>query len=109
MHSSRKGSTLSRVRSHLRAHRNRRQGRSCMPEVMAPTRGFFIDGQWSTSASVVDIHSPYDQKVVGSVAMAGEADVERAIAASVRAFDVTRKLAAYERQRVLKTVSKLIS
>ena len=73
-----------------------------MPEVMAPTRGFFIDGQWSTSASVVDIHSPYDQKVVGSVAMAGEADVERAIAASVRAFDVTRKLAAYERQRVLK-------
>lgn len=70
----------------------------------APT-GFLLDGEWITSRATVDIRSPYDQSVVGTVAMGTRADALAAIAAAVRAFEATRKLPAYERQSVLRAVA----
>jgi acyl-CoA reductase-like NAD-dependent aldehyde dehydrogenase len=66
---------------------------------------FCLAGQWLTSSKVVDVTSPYDQRVVGRVSLAGAEHVEAAIAAADKAFAVTRKLAAYERQKALAKIA----
>jgi acyl-CoA reductase-like NAD-dependent aldehyde dehydrogenase len=66
---------------------------------------FCLAGQWLTSSKVVDVTSPFDQRVVGRVCMAGPEHVEEAIAAADKAFKVTRKLAAYERQGALAKIA----
>lgn len=70
--------------------------------------GYLLDGQWLADGPPVEIRSPYDQSVVGTVARAGREQVEQAIVAAVRAFEVTRKLSAFERQRILRGVSEQI-
>ncbi len=66
---------------------------------------FYLAGQWLTSSQVVDVTSPFDQRVVGRVSLAGPEHVEAAIAAAEKAFAVTRKLAAYERQKALAAIA----
>ncbi len=66
---------------------------------------FYLAGQWLTSAQVMDVTSPYDQRVVGRVSLAGPEHLEEAIAAADRAFAVTRKLAAHERQKALSKIA----
>ena len=82
-------------------------GRVTSPSV-APT-GLYLDGQWITDRTLLGVRSPYDQATVGAVAQATRADAEAAIAAAVRAFEVTRKLPNYERQRVLRRMAELIT
>src|SRR5262249_3535190 len=81
-----------------------------MPEVasMAPPTGCFVAGKWITDGKPLDIHSPYDRSVVGTVSVANRSLVERAIASAVEAFEVTRKLSSFERQRVLRNISDQI-
>jgi acyl-CoA reductase-like NAD-dependent aldehyde dehydrogenase len=66
---------------------------------------FYLAGQWLTSPQVVDVTSPFDQRLVGRVSLAGPEHVEEAIAAAEKAFAVTRKLAAYERQKTLAKIA----
>jgi len=77
-----------------------------MPDVstVAP-RGFFLNGKWHTQGKCVDIHSPYDQSVVGSVTLAGQRELEHAIESAVEAFETTRKMPSYQRQAILHKVS----
>ena len=49
--------------------------------------------------------SPFDQRVIGRVSLAGPEHVEQAIAAAEKAFAVTRKLAGYERQKALAQIA----
>jgi len=79
------------------------------PAAIARQMGFLLNGKWETRGKLAEVRSPYDQSVAGTVTMAGKADVEQAIAAAVRAFELTKKLPAYERQRVLRTVAHRIS
>jgi glyceraldehyde-3-phosphate dehydrogenase (NADP+) len=65
-----------------------------------------IDGRWQESPQVKDIHSPYDQAVVGKVHFATQAQVQEAIAAADRAFAVTRRLSSGERAAVLEKISQ---
>jgi len=66
---------------------------------------FYLAGEWVTSAQVIEVTSPFDQRVVGRVPLAGPEHVEQAIAAAVKSFAVTRKLAAYERQSALAMIA----
>jgi acyl-CoA reductase-like NAD-dependent aldehyde dehydrogenase len=77
-----------------------------MPDVntIAP-RGFFLNGKWHTQGQCVDVHSPFDQSVVGSVTLAGPRELEHAIEAAVDAFAATRKMPSYQRQAVLHKIS----
>ncbi len=68
-------------------------------------RGFFLAGNFVAEGAAVEIHSPYDDEVVGSTFLASAAQVETAIAAAARAFAVTRKLPAGERSRILHKVA----
>lgn len=73
------------------------------------TQGFLLDGKWTESGDAVEIHSPYDGSVVGRVFQGRREHAESAIAAAVKAFETTRRLPAFERQRVLRRVSETIS
>src|SRR5271167_4698900 len=77
--------------------------------ISAKTYGFLLDGQWLSDGDPLEVRSPYDQSVVGITYRPGSTHVEAAVQASVRAFEVTRKLPAYERQRVLRAVAQGIT
>jgi acyl-CoA reductase-like NAD-dependent aldehyde dehydrogenase len=72
------------------------------------TIGFFLDGKWMTEGEHVEVRSPADGSVVGATYRAGPEHVEAAIRAAVRAFDETRRMPTYERERILNHVSARI-
>src|SRR6195256_4132159 len=73
------------------------------------TQGFFVDGKWIEEGDPVEIRAPYDGSVIGSIFQGRKEHAEGAIAAAVKAFGTTRRLPAFERQRVLRRVSENIS
>ncbi len=73
------------------------------------THGFLVDGKWIEDGDTVEVKSPYDGAVVGRVFQGRRAHAEAAIAAAVKAFGTTRRLPAFERQRVLRQVAEGIS
>src|SRR5215471_6735621 len=73
------------------------------------THGVFIDGRWLEEGSVVEVRAPFDGSVVGRVFQGRREHAEAAIAAAVKAFNTTRRLPAFERQRVLRRVAESIS
>src|SRR5256885_8692492 len=68
------------------------------------THGFFVDGRWQQEGDIVEIRSPYDGNLVARVAQGRKQHAEAAIAASVKAFGTTRRLPAFERQRILRQI-----
>jgi acyl-CoA reductase-like NAD-dependent aldehyde dehydrogenase len=68
--------------------------------------GFFVDGKWMTEGDTVEVLSPYDGSVVGTVHRATATHAEAAIGAARHAFESTRKMASYERQNVLRAISE---
>ncbi len=79
-----------------------------MPEMtIAPvaTHGFFVDGRWREDGDVVEIHAPYDGSLIARVVQGRREHADAAIAAAVKAFGTTRRLPAFERQRVLRRIS----
>ncbi len=73
------------------------------------TRGFFLDGKWIEEGEIVEVRAPYDQAVVAQVFQGNRQHAEAAVRAAVKAFGTTRRLPAFERQRVLRRVAQAIS
>lgn len=69
------------------------------------THGVFVDGRWLEEGSVVEVHAPFDGSIVGRVFQGRREHAEAAIAAAVKAFNTTRRLPAFERQRVLRQIA----
>src|SRR6202045_1835950 len=82
-----------------------------MTTMIAPvaTHGFFLDGRWREDGDVIEIRAPYDGSVIARVVQGRREHAEAAIAAAVKAFGTTRRLPAFERQRVLRRVAQGIS
>jgi acyl-CoA reductase-like NAD-dependent aldehyde dehydrogenase len=72
------------------------------------TQGFLLDGKWVEDGDAVEVRSPYDGAVVGSVFQGRSEHANAAIAAAVKAFGTTRRLPAFERQRVLRRIAENI-
>ncbi|MBV9574902.1 MAG: aldehyde dehydrogenase family protein [Acidobacteriales bacterium] len=72
------------------------------------TQGFLLDGKWVEDGDAIEIRSPFDGSVVGRVFQGRRVHAEAAIAAAVKAFGTTRRLPAFERQRVLRRVAQNI-
>ena len=70
---------------------------------------FLLNGKWISEGMPAEVHSPYDQSVVGQVYYANRDHVEAAIRAAVEAFAVTRKLGSYQRQEILSKISGAIA
>jgi len=73
------------------------------------TRAFLLDGKWIEEGDPIEIRSPYDGSVVGSVFQGRREHVDAAIKAAIKAFGTTRRLPAFERQRVLRRVAESIT
>ncbi len=73
------------------------------------THGFLVDGRWLEEGDLVEVRAPYDGAVVGRVFQGTKRHAELAIAAAVKAFGTTRRLPAFERQRVLRRVAEGIA
>src|SRR5947209_279038 len=68
------------------------------------SHGFFVDGRWRDDGDVAEIRSPYDGSVIARVIQGRREHAEAAIAAAVKAFGTTRRLPAFERQRILRQI-----
>jgi acyl-CoA reductase-like NAD-dependent aldehyde dehydrogenase len=75
----------------------------------AKTWGFLLDGKFVSKGQPVEILAPYDGAVVGSTFLGSAAHLETAIRSAVRAFEETRRMPTYERQRILHAVAGGIS
>ncbi len=73
------------------------------------THGFFVDGRWREDGDVVEIHAPYDNSLIARVVQGRREHAEAAIVASVKAFGTTRRLPAFERQRVLRQIAAFMT
>jgi acyl-CoA reductase-like NAD-dependent aldehyde dehydrogenase len=69
------------------------------------THGFYVDGKWIEEGDLVELKAPYDQQLIARIYQGRRAHVEAAIAAAVKAFGTTRRLPAFERQRVLRRIA----
>jgi len=72
------------------------------------TQKFLVGGEWRTSDEVLEVKFPYDNSVVDSVYMAQTQDLEDAMAAAQRGFEVTRKLPSYKRTEILQNLHRLM-
>jgi acyl-CoA reductase-like NAD-dependent aldehyde dehydrogenase len=70
------------------------------------THGFLVDGKWMEEGDLVEVKSPYDGAVIGRVYQGRRQHAEAAIVSAVKAFGTTRRLPAFERQRVLRRVAE---
>jgi acyl-CoA reductase-like NAD-dependent aldehyde dehydrogenase len=80
-----------------------------MTMVPVTTQGFLVDGKWVEEGDAVEIRAPYDGSVIGRVFQGRREHADAAIKAAVKAFGTTRRLPAFERQRVLRRVAENIA
>ena len=73
------------------------------------THGYFVDGRWQEDGDIVEIRAPYDGTLIARVVQGRREQAEAAIAAAAKAFGTTRRLPAFERQRVLRRISSHMS
>jgi len=76
-----------------------------MTLVPVATHGFYLDGKWLEEGEILEVRAPYDGAVVARVYQGRREHAEAAIAAAVKAFGTTRRLPAFERQRVLRRIA----
>lgn len=73
------------------------------------TQGFYLQGKWVEQGTPVEIRAPYDGTPLAQIFQGTRAHAEQAICAAVGAFGTTRKLPAFERQRVLRSIAQYIT
>ncbi len=77
---------------------------------MYPNISLFIDGAWVPAAAgrTLPVVSPATGEVVGTVAHAERADLDRALEAADAGFRVWRKVSAYDRSKVMRKAADLL-
>lgn len=60
-----------------------------------------VGGEWRETATLGDVRFPYNNEVVAQVYHGDDQDLEDALEAAVRGFEITRKMPAHERSRIL--------
>jgi acyl-CoA reductase-like NAD-dependent aldehyde dehydrogenase len=62
---------------------------------------FLVGGQWRTSDDLLEVRFPFNGELVAEVYQASDQDLEDAVQAAERGFEITRKLPAHQRSRIL--------
>jgi succinate-semialdehyde dehydrogenase/glutarate-semialdehyde dehydrogenase len=77
---------------------------------MYPDVQLFIDGQWRNSADgrSIPVVNPATGETLGSVAHADIADLDLALAAAQRGFDIWRFTPAYDRYKIMQKAANLL-
>ena len=77
---------------------------------MYPNISLFVDGAWlaALAGRTLPIVNPASGEVIGSVAHAERADLDRALQAAERSFRTWRKVSAFERAKVMRKAANLL-
>lgn len=69
-----------------------------------------IDGAWTKAADgrTIPVVNPATEEKIGSVAHAGRADLDAALAAADKGFAAWRQVSAYERSKVMRRAAELL-
>ncbi len=62
----------------------------------------FLAGRWLDTGEKLQVQSPWDGRVVATVARAGEKELEEAARAAEEAFEKTRRAPTWEREEILR-------
>src|SRR5436190_4573617 len=68
----------------------------------------FLRGEWTDRPQRVEVHNPYDHAVIDTVPRASADDVRVAIAGAVEGAAIMRRMAGYERSRILRRAAQLM-
>ena len=79
-----------------------------MAQTDAPEYKLYLAGDWRAGQTYT-VACPYDGAPVGVVHRAGPAELEQAIQAAAKAFEVTRKLPGHKRAAALRKISETIA
>jgi acyl-CoA reductase-like NAD-dependent aldehyde dehydrogenase len=79
-----------------------------MAQTDAPEYKLFLAGEWRAGQAYT-VTCPYDGAPVGVVQRAGPAELEQAVQAAVKAFEVTRRLPGHKRAAALRKISETIA
>ena len=74
-------------------------------ETLLGERGLLLGGEDVRTDETYEVRSPYDEAPVAVVHRAGPAELERAIAGAVEAFETTRRLPSWRREQVLEAIA----
>jgi succinate-semialdehyde dehydrogenase / glutarate-semialdehyde dehydrogenase len=77
---------------------------------MYPDTQLYIDGAWCAAAAgrTQPVVNPATGDVIGKFAWAERADLDRALAAAAKGFQIWRKVSAYERSRIMRKAGELM-
>ena len=80
------------------------------PVIAYPDTQLFIDGQWTdpVDGRTLDVLNPADGRVLGTVAHASTADLDRALAAADRGFQVWRDTTPARRSTIMRAAAHLL-
>ncbi|KQW23558.1 NAD-dependent succinate-semialdehyde dehydrogenase [Afipia sp. Root123D2] len=75
-----------------------------------PNVQLHIDGKWRASASgkTIPVLNPATEETVGTVAHAGKADLDEALAAADKGFKVWRAVAPFERAKIMRKAAEIL-
>ncbi len=69
----------------------------------------YLAGRWEKSSEPLPVTSPYDDSLVGTTYLASAEQLEEATAAAHKAFKTTSRLASFEREEILLSISRGIA
>ena len=75
-----------------------------------PNTQLYIDGQWQDAADgrTIAVHNPATGSEIGRVAHAGIADLDRALAAAQKGFEIWRDMPPIERAKIMRRAASLM-
>jgi glyceraldehyde-3-phosphate dehydrogenase (NADP+) len=73
---------------------------------MTHKHSFLIGREWKEATHTLPVINPYSQEVFAEVSLAGTAEIEKAIALAVQAFEKTRTLPTYLRSRICSQIAQ---
>lgn len=68
---------------------------------MSKVHKIFVGGGWRETSTPVKVTSPFDGSTVGVTYLAGLSEIEDAVTSAVKAFDVLKRMASYERAALI--------
>ncbi len=67
-----------------------------------------LNGEWVDRNKKIEVTDPYDNSIIDTVPSGDEKDVELALAAAVRGFEITKRMTVYERAQILYKTAQII-
>ncbi len=68
-----------------------------------------LNGEWVDREEKIEVRDPYDNSVIDTVPSATDQDVESALEASVRGFEIAKKMSVFDRAQVLFKTAAIVS